>query len=70
MARKRSTETIDAEIAKVMADMSKLQDRYDKLADKLKDPQEQKRRREADAIMDAYLKSGKSLEEVMTFLKP
>ena len=70
MARKRSTETIDAEIAKVMADMSKLQDRYDKLADKLKDLQEPKRRREADAIMDAYLKSGKSLEEVMTFLKP
>lgn len=26
MARKKSTETIDAEIAKVMADMSKLQD--------------------------------------------
>ena len=70
MARKRSTETIDAEIAKVMADMSKLQDWYDKLADKLKDQQEQKRRREADAIMDAYLKSGKSLEEIMTFLKP
>ena len=70
MARKRSTETIDAEIAKVMADMSKLQDRYDKLADKLKDLQEQKRRREADTIMEAYLKSGKSLEEIMTFLKP
>ena len=48
MARKKSTETIDAEIAKVMADMSKLQDRYDKLAEKLKDLQEQKRRREAD----------------------
>ena len=47
MARKRSTETIDAEIAKVMADMSKL-----------------------DTIMEAYLKSGKSLEEIMTFLKP
>ena len=71
MARKKSTETIDAEIAKVMADMSKLQDRYDKLAEKLKDLQEQKqRRREADVIMDAYLKSGKSLEEIMTFLKP
>ena len=69
MARKKSTETIDAEIAKVMADMSKLQDRYDKLAEKLKDLQEQ-RRREADVIMDAYLKSGKSLEEIMTFLKP
>ena len=31
MARKKSTETIDAEIAKVMADVSKLQDRYDNL---------------------------------------
>ena len=70
MARKKSTGTIDAEIAKVKADMSKLQDRYDKLAEKLKDLQEQKRRCEADAIMDAYLKSGKSLDEIMTFLKP
>ena len=70
MARKKSADTLDAEIAKVKSDMSKLQDRYDKLAEKLKDRQEQKRRIEADAIMDAYLKSGKSLDEIMTFLKP
>lgn len=70
MARKKSTEALDAEIAKVKADMSKLQDRYDQLAEKLKDLQEQKRRREADDIMDAYLKSGKSFDEIMTFLKP
>ena len=50
--------------------MCKLQDRYDKLAEKLKDLQEQKRRIEADAIMAAYLKSGKTLDEIMTFLKP
>ena len=70
MARKKSTETLDAEIAKVKSDMSKLQDKYNKLADKLKDLEDQKRRIEADAIMDAYLKSGKSLEEIMTILKP
>ena len=35
MARKKSTETIDAEIKKVKSDMSRLQDRYDKLAEKL-----------------------------------
>jgi len=70
MARKKSADTLDAEIAKVRSDMSKLQDRYDKLAEKLKDLQEQKRRIEADAIMDAYLKSGKTLDEIMTFLKP
>ena len=50
--------------------MSMLHGRYDKLADKLKELQEQKRRIEADAIMDAYLKSGKSLDEIMTFLNP
>ena len=70
MARKKSADALDAEIAKVKSDMSKLQDRYDKLAEKLKDLQEQKRRSEADAIMDAYLKSGKTLDEIMTFLKP
>lgn len=70
MARKKSADTLDAEIAKVKSDMSKLQDRYDRLAEKLKDLQEQKRRIEVDAIMDAYLKSGKTLDEIMTFLKP
>ena len=70
MARKKSADTLDAEIAKVKSDMSKRQDRYDRLAEKLKDLQEQKRRIEADAIMDAYLKSGKTLDEIMTFLKP
>ena len=70
MARKKSADTLDAEIAKIKSDMSRLQDRYDRLAEKLKDLQEQKRRIEADAIMDAYLKSGKTLDEIMTFLKP
>ena len=70
MARKKSTEAIDSEIAKIKSDMSKLQDRYDKLAEKLKALQEEKRQHEADAIIDAYFKSGKSLDEVMTFLNP
>lgn len=70
MARKKSTEAIEAEINKTKSDMSKLQDRYDKLADKLKDLQDQKLRIEGDAIMDAYLKSGKSFDEIMTFLNP
>ena len=70
MARKKSTESIEAEINKVKAAMSKLQDRYDKLADQLKDLEDQKRRAEAEVIMDAYLKSGKSLDELMTFLLP
>ena len=70
MARKKTLEAIDSEISKVKSDMSKLQDRYDKLAEKLADLQKQKRRIEADTIMEAYLKSGKNFDEIMTFLSP
>ena len=70
MERKKSIESIKAEITRVKAAMSKLQDRYDKLADQLKDLEEQKHRAEAEMILEAYLKSGKSLDEIMTFLQP
>ena len=50
--------------------MSKLQERYDKLAEKLKELQKLKRKQEADEIMEAYLKSEKGFDELMTFLKP
>ena len=70
MARKKTLKAIDSEISKVKSDMSKLQDRYDKLAEKLEDLQKQKRRIEADTIMEAYLKSGKNFDEIMTFLSP
>ena len=55
MARKKTIETIETEISKVKSDMSRLQDRYDKLAEKLEELQEQKRRIEADTIMEAEL---------------
>lgn len=61
MARKKTIEAIENEISKVKSDMSKLQDRYDKLAEKLEDLQKQKRRIEADTIMEAYLKAVKIL---------
>ncbi len=70
MARKKSIDTIESEITKVRSEMTRLQDRYEKLGEQLKALQEEKRRHEADAIMDAYLKSGKSLYDVMTFLNP
>ena len=70
MARKKTIEAIENEISKVKSDMSKLQDRYDKLAEKLVDLQKQKRRIEVDTIMEAYLKSGKKFDEIMTFLSP
>ena len=70
MARKKTIAAIENEISKVKSDMSKLQNRYNKLAEKLEDLQKQKRRIEADTIMEAYLKSGKNFDEIMTFLSP
>ena len=70
MARNKTIEAIENEISKVKSDMSKLQNRYNKLAEKLEDLQKQKRRIEADTIMEAYLKSGKNFDEIMTFLSP
>lgn len=70
MARKKSAESIDAEIARVKIAMSKLQDKYEKLGEQLKKLEEQKRKRETDEIMEAFLKSGKSFDEIMTFLSP
>ena len=70
MARKKTIEAIENEISKVKSDMSKQQNRYNKLAEKLEDLQKQKRRIEADTIMEAYLKSGKNFDEIMTFLSP
>ena len=69
MARKKSISTIDAEISKVKAELSKLQDKQDRLTAELLDLQKQKREHEANEIMDAYLKSGKSYAELMTFLQ-
>lgn len=70
MARSRSVSSIDTEIAKTQEELAKIQARYDKVAAKLEQLQEQKRSCEAKQIIDAYIKSGKSLDEVMTFLHP
>ena len=64
MARKRSIQSIDAEISKVEGELTDLQARYDE------DLQEQKREQQAKIVMDAFQKSGKSFDELMTFLQP
>lgn len=68
MARTKTVETIDAEIEKVKTEMIRVQEKYDKLAEKLLDLQEQHKKYEAQQILEAYAKSGKSYHELMTFL--
>lgn len=70
MARKKTTASIDADSKKIQTEMSGLQNRYDRLADRLTELQEEKRRHTSEEIMDAFEKSGKSYQELMTFLKP
>lgn len=68
MARARSISSIEAEIAKTEADLNKAQKKVDTISAKLLKLQKQKQEYEAKQIMEAYKKSGKSLQEVMTFL--
>ena len=46
----------------------KTQEKCDKLSSRFLELQESHRKYEAEQIMDAYIKSGKSLNEMMTFL--
>jgi len=68
MARTRSISSIESEIAKVEAELSKAQEKVDTISAKLLKLQKQKQEYEAKQIMEAYKKSGKSLQELMTFL--
>lgn len=70
MARKKSTTSIENEINKVKSEMTKLQIKYDNLADKLESLEKEKCQRESELIMEAYHKSNKSIDEIMKFLKP
>ena len=68
MARMKSISSIETEIAKVEAELNKAQEKVDAISAKLLKLQKQKQELEAKQIMDAYIKSGRSFQELMTFL--
>ena len=68
MARTKSTTSIEAEIIKINGDLAKLQIKQEALSDRLLELQKQKQEYEFKQVMDAFRKSGKSLQELMTFL--
>ena len=68
MARTRSISSIEAEILKITAELQKAQEKVDELSQRLLELQETKQSIEAKQIMDAFRKSGKSIQELMTFL--
>ena len=68
MARTRSISSIDTEISKLEAELSKVQEKYDALAARILELQKQKQDIEARQVMEAFKRSGKSMQELMNFL--
>ena len=68
MARTKSISSIEAEIAKLEAELNRAQARVDAISAKLLKAQKEKQENEAKQVMEAFRKSGKSLQELMTFL--
>ena len=68
MARTRSISSIEIEITKFSAELQKAQEKVDDLTQRLLELQEQKQSIETKQIMYAFRKSGKSMQELMTFL--
>ena len=68
MARTKPISSIETEIARLEAELDKAQKRVEIISAKLLKAQNQKQEYEARQILEAYRKSGKSLQELMTFL--
>ena len=67
MPRNKSITSIDNRIKKVQEDLFKTKARLDKLTAELRGLEREKKFRQA-AILQALSKSGKSLDDVLTFL--
>ena len=68
MARTRSISSIDTEIAKLQVELTKAQEKCDAIASRILELQNQKELAEAKQVMDAFRRSGKSMQELMNFL--
>lgn len=68
MARMKTISSIETELYKAETDLAKAQERVDKLAAKVLSLQKKKQEYEARQIMYAYKNSGKTFDELMTFL--
>jgi septal ring factor EnvC (AmiA/AmiB activator) len=68
MARTKSIASIEAQITKAQQDLVKAKAKYDTIADNLEKLMVQKKEHQARQIMDAFIKSGKSFQEIINFL--
>lgn len=68
MARTKSITSIEIEIKRINSELTKLQEKQEALSDRMLELHKQKKEHEAKQVMEAFQKSGKSLQELMTFL--
>ena len=68
MARTRSITSIEAEISKVSSELKQAQEKADALSQRLLELQKMREAYESKQVMEAFRKSGKSLQELLTFL--
>ena len=68
MARMSSMTSIETKISKIESELAKLKERQDTLTNELLKLQKQKQEYETKQIMDAFKRSGKSFDELITFL--
>ena len=68
MARTKSISAIETELKKAEDDLKKAQEKVDILSDRVLKLQQQKQEYESRQIIDAYKKSGKTLDQLLTFL--
>lgn len=68
MARTKSISVIETELKKAEEDLKKAQEKVDILSNRVLKLQQQKQEYESKRIIDAYKRSGKTLDELLTFL--
>jgi septal ring factor EnvC (AmiA/AmiB activator) len=68
VARTKSLASLEAQIAKAQEDLVKTKARYDAVADTLEKLLSEKKELQASLIMKAFIKSGRSFQEIMNFL--
>jgi hypothetical protein len=68
MARTKSIASIESQIVKAQENLVKTKAKYDTAAQNLEELLEKKKEFQAMEIMDAFIKSGKSYQEIMNFL--
>ena len=68
MARTKNISSIEAQITKAQEDLVKAKAKYDAVAGNLEKLMVQKKEHQARQIMEAFIKSCKSFQEIMNFL--